>query len=479
MISLLAKVPLLLLASKSPATSDDGATTTTTMTTTRNLSDAQLPPSISALVEKARGRFQECFSEEQKENGNDGDGRLPFAVAAPGRVNLIGEHTDYTGGFVLPLAIDYSTVVYGVGKLEDSDGEEEASAIINMTSSNSPDNEPTIDTVTIASGSVPPKQTNWTTYVAGTVFQYLPDLPAGKKKLSLTISIAGDVPIGSGLSSSAALEVATARFVEHVLGDAAFSSEAGDSIIPAKVRALRCQKAENEWCNSPCGIMDQYVSSAASKDTLLLIDCRSLEYAETKMAKSTDESQPSPVLVVTNSNVKHDIAGGEYPVRVAQCKTATSALASINPNIKALRDATLQDVMDAKEKMDEISFKRARHVTTENERTCQAKAALEGGDWELVGKLMNDSHSSMRDDYEVSCSEIDVLVDLAQKFEGVHGSRLTGGGFGGCTVTLVEKSKAEDLMDFLKQEYAAKTGKECFCFVTSPAVGTRVLGVDG
>ncbi|KAL3896595.1 MAG: hypothetical protein SGARI_007131 [Bacillariaceae sp.] len=191
------------------------------------------------------------------------------------------------------------------------------------------------------------------------------------------------------------------------------------------------------------------------------------------MAQGTDR----PLLVVADSNVQHDIAGGEYPVRVAQCKIATEALRKVNPNIQSLRDATHQDVEKAKEGMDEISYKRTVHVVSENERTLQAKEELEKGDWTRVGELMNESHASMRDDYEVSCEEVDVLVDIAQKFEGVFGSRLTGGGFGGCTVTLVSKDKADDLMEHMQQEYKAKTGKHCPCFVTAPSRGAHLLSV--
>lgn len=316
----------------------------------------------------------------------------------------------------------------------------------------------------------PPKQTTWATYVCGTAFQYLNDLPLSSR-LDLAFTIVGDVPLGSGLSSSASLEVAVARFVEEVLGDVAFSSEDVAASDVAKARALRCQRAENEWCRSPCGIMDQFISSAATEGSLLLIDCDSLDSYETKMAKSPEQ----PVLVVTNSNVRHDIAGGEYPVRVQQCKQATSALSKIDPDISSLRKATIGKLEQARELMDDVSYKRARHVVTENERTLKAKEALEMGKWERVGELMNMSHASMRDDYEVSCDEIDVLVDIAKRFDGVYGSRLTGGGFGGCTVSLVHPKRSAALINHLVSEYKARTGKDCFCFETKPSGGARVL----
>ena len=424
------------------------------------MSDTAATSLTDSLIADARSLYLQHLA-------NDGTPDGVIASIAPGRVNLIGEHTDYTGGFVLPFAIDYSTVIYGKGKLEAS-SEQFPAANVRFLSSKSPDR---VEEFTISTQSKPPKETKWTSYVIGTVYQYLADLPQSTK-LDLSFAVSGNVPLGSGLSSSASLEVSVARFVEAALGDHAFSSEPNS--IPAKTRALRCQKAENEWCNSPCGIMDQYVASAALDGCLLLIDCRSLEYQLTRMA----ETENAPVLVVVNSNVKHDIAGGEYPVRVAQCKTATEALAKVNPQIQKLRDATLNDVEKAKELMDDISYKRAKHVVTENERTLLAKEALEKGDWVRVGELMNGSHASMRDDYEVSCEEIDILVDLAQNYKGVYGSRLTGGGFGGCTVTLVDKDQAEGLMEFLQKEYLERTGKECFSFETKPSMGTRLLSMD-
>jgi galactokinase len=230
------------------------------------------------------------------------------------------------------------------------------------------------------------------------VAQYLPDLPENTA-LDVTLAIAGNVPQGSGLSSSAALEVSVARFLECILGDNAFSSSE-DAKLPAKARALRCQKAENVWCHSPCGIMDQYVSSAASDGDLLLIDCTSNEF------EKVHTTNP-PSLVITNSHVKHSIGGGEYPVRVQQCNEATAALEAystrgVKKEISSLRDATLADVDEVQASIDLVIYKRAKHVVTENERVLKAKEALLASDWKTVGELMNGSHASMKDDYEVS-----------------------------------------------------------------------------
>jgi galactokinase len=415
-----------------------------------------LSPSLQSLIEDAR-KLYSCNFESNTDK---------YCTVAPGRVNLIGEHTDYTGGFVLPLAIDYSTVVYGSGTIAVG----EMISTIKLISKMAPEK---VETLSIDASTKPPavnEPSHWTNYVLGVIAQYLSDLPENSA-FQLSFTIAGNVPLGGGLSSSASLEVAVARFLECILGDNAFSSST-DKLYD-KVRALRCQKAENEWCHSPCGIMDQYVSSAASDGSLLLIDCTSFEYQKVPM------KQPSTVvLVVTNSNVSHDIAGGEYPVRVKQCQTARDVLRNGNPKIQTLRDATLEDVNAAKSNMDDVSFRRAHHVVTENARTLAAKDALENGDWTRLGILMNQSHASMRDDYNVSCEEIDILVELAQKFEGVYGSRLTGGGFGGCTVTLVEKDRVHDLMEYLEREYKEETGKDCVCFETSAGPGSRVLGTE-
>jgi galactokinase len=417
--------------------------------------DSVSPDSLKELVINAKKLYQKHFPAPA----------TTCCTVAPGRVNLIGEHVDYTGGFVFPLAIEYSTVVYGSGFIDD----QSTSSSLQFVSTLSPE---TGETKSLNKDTEPPTtqeaHSSWTWYVIGVVMQYIPDLPSNTC-FNLKFAISGNVPLGGGLSSSASLEVATARFLETILGTAAFSSS--DMKEPAKIRALRCQKAENVWCHSPCGIMDQYVSSAASQGSFLLIDCRSYDYQKIQMKQPN-----SVVLVVTNSHVSHDIAGGEYPIRVAQCKTATLALQIISDKVESLRDATLELLEQAD--MDDISFRRARHAVTENARVTEAKAAIEAGDWTELGRLLNASHASMRDDYEVSCAEVDILVELAQQYEGVYGSRLTGGGFGGCTVTLVEQDRVQGLMEHLKTGYIAKTGKECDCFVTSPGPGARLLGMD-
>lgn len=437
-----------------------------------DLSSVSLAPGIQSLVEKAKGLYQDKLKDSSYSD-------KAWVTAAPGRVNLIGEHTDYTEGFVFPLGIELTTVVYGTGNLKINNGDSKPTTVnMKFVSATDPGNK--VEEVTVDSNTNPPEKAGpWTWYVAGTIMEYIKDLPQSGAELNLAFAIAGDVPLGSGLSSSASLEVAVARFLEEALGDYAFKAENDSNEPPAKTRALRCQKAENVWCHSPCGIMDQYIISAASseeKGTLLLIDCRTNDFEVVKMKQ--DPKNPV-ALVVANSAVTHSIGGGEYPKRVQQCKEATQILRKVHGDrIKTLRDATVEDVLNCQDEMDDVIYRRARHVVTENARVVATKEAVKNGEWKVVGQQMSLSHSSMRDDYETSCEEVDILVNLAQKFPGVWGSRLTGGGFGGCCVTLVAKDKAEDLMNYLQTEYKKQTGKDCAPFETMPAPGARLLGID-
>jgi galactokinase len=423
-------------------------------------------PSIQSLVEQAKGLHHETFLSE--------DGLV--CTVAPGRVNLIGEHTDYSQGFVFPMAIGFSTVCIGTGSIVEED---KAECKVISVNANPP------KTITFESShEMNPLPTSdpdsWSNYVAGVVNEYMKVLPE-KTSICLEIAVCGDVPLGSGLSSSAALEVAVATFIETIIKKKFPDIDIGGK----KEKALRCQKAENIFCNSPCGIMDQYVSSIASEGSAILIDCRSLEYESVQMGSSDDgEDGEMPVFLICNSDVKHSIGGGEYPVRVKQCADATKILKSLcGETIESLRDATLDDVEMAHKKrkdgetplMDDLIYRRAKHVVTENTRTQDAKKALIDGDWKLFGRKMNESHESMKVDYEVSCEEIDFLADTAQKFEGVYGSRLTGGGFGGCTVTMVKRSRVKALCEHLKAEYKSVWGKDCPCFETVPGPGAREL----
>lgn len=403
-----------------------------------------------------------------------------YIVAAPGRVNLIGEHTDYTGGFVLPMALsqDYSTVVYGTGYLKTGKGTGDTTIRVRFCSDQS-ENPNVIEERRISGFYPPPDEADersWADYVVGTIIQYKDDLPKQGCHFELCFSIATSVPLGGGLSSSAALETAVAVFTECFMHDLAFSL-ADPSVDFATQRALRCQKAENEWAHSPCGIMDQMVVSKATDGNLLLIDCR--DYSTTPVPMKTGVGDKNPVIIITNSLVSHSIAEGEYGKRRAECYDALQAMQEVPLyHVLSLRDATLQDVKTAEGKMSDTIFRRAKHVVMENQRVLEAKICLKLGTWDRLGELMNASHASLKDDFEVSCDEVDFLVDVAQKFDGVYGSRITGGGFGGCIVSLVQKQAVDAFIEYIQTEYQKKYDKICPCFATEPGAGARVLGID-
>lgn len=438
----------------------------------QKISDAELSPSLKAVVDSAKSLYKEKLS------GLVTNHKPPaFIVAAPGRVNLIGEHTDYTEGFVLPLAVDQSTVIFGTGFVHTGKGSAPTSVRLRFVSNKKAQTD-MVEERNLTHKSAPPEESDprsWVDYIVGVVAQYLPDLPAEGCVVDLALAIASSVPLGAGLSSSASLEVAVATFLECFLHkEMAYSSAENKDVVTE--RALRCQRAENDWAFSPCGIMDQLASSAAQDGSLMLIDCRSLEVTHVPMKK---DSEGQPVILITNSKVEHEIADSEYGVRRRECQDAVDALQQVPLyHVLALRDATMADVNTGKDKMEDKTYRRAKHVVTENMRAKECKIALKTGLWDRVGELMNHSHASLKDDFEVSCEEIDIIVDIAQKFPGVYGSRITGGGFGGCTVTLVKEEKADELIEALKTEYKEKTGKDCDCFLTHPGPGARVLGID-
>lgn len=418
---------------------------------------------LKVLVSNAKDLYMRTFTSDVEDIDDI------ICCVAPGRVNLIGEHVDYTGGYVFPMAIAYSTVCVGRGSIISK-----AKSECRVVSSNKEGNVITFESGRNMKPLPPGNSDNWTNYIAGVVDQYQQLLSDEDLSFSLDIAICGNVPLGSGLSSSASLEVAVATFLEKLIR----MQYPNINIGGMKEKALRCQKAENVFCGSPCGIMDQYVSVAGREGSAVLIDCRNLELESVEMGG--DDRDDKPVFVICNSNVKHSIGGGEYPVRVRQCTEATKILRDIyGERVKELRDVSI-DMLEAARKgeesaFDDLIYRRARHVVTENLRTLEAKDAFIMGQWNKFGQLMNESHESMRTDYEVSCDEIDILVDLAKSFDGVYGSRLTGGGFGGCTVTLVEKSRVHDLCEYMKIEYKKRTGKECFIFETAPGPGAREL----
>jgi galactokinase len=284
----------------------------------------------------------------------------------------------------------------------------------------------------------------------------------GHKVPAFRAAIVSDVPLGSGLSSSAALEMATAVLIEQL---AALDVDGTD-------RAVMGQACEHEFAGVPCGIMDQLVSSGGQVGSALLIDCRSLDCTAVPL------DDPDAVIVIANSNVSHELSGSEYPLRRKQCAEAARVIAEKFPddNVTHLRDANLEQLEAVKGELDEETEMRARHVISEDIRTLKAKPALEKGDMAEVGKLMHESHVSLRDLFQVSTVEIDALVEMAMGIDGVYGSRITGGGFGGCSVSLVRKDAVERLTKTIAEQYPKISGgSEATVFVTRAGPGARDL----
>jgi galactokinase len=347
----------------------------------------------------------------------------PAIFVAPGRVNLIGEHTDYAEGFVMPAAIDFATLA---GISPRSDGK------IVIYSENYAE-EKVFDAAAPAVASK-----HWSDYPLGVVAILTGE---GHKIPGFSLSLWGDVPLGSGLSSSAALEVVTMLAVTSMIGVS----------YPGPVLARLCQRVENEFVGANCGIMDQFISANGAKDHALLLDCRDLSF---KLAPIP----PNVALVIANTMVKHSIAGGDYRTRRAESEAACAIINSHRGGVPFLRDATLEDLEKWGHEMEPKSLLRARHVISENLRTVACEKALEKGDMAEVGRLMAEAHRSYSQDFEGSCVEADAMVALAQDIPGLIGARLTGGGFGGCTINLVEQSHAPAFAETLGGRYAAQFG---------------------
>jgi galactokinase len=356
---------------------------------------------------------------------------------APGRVNLIGEHTDYNDGFVMPAAIDFSTRVAIQPRTD---------RIISAFSENFS------ESVEFDLDDPEPKPVgHWSDYVRGIAVTLE---QAGHRLQGASIHIRGEVPIGAGLSSSAALEVATGY---ALLENSALRLE--------RVNLARlCQRAENEFVGVRCGIMDQFISCFGQAERVLMLDCRTLEYKLHPLPKQA-------CLIICNTMVKHALAGGEYNVRRAQCEAGVRHFSQNEPNVRALRDVGEAALKRSRRDLSEVVFRRCRHVITENLRVLEAARALEHGNLELFGELMGESHRSLRDDYEVSCKELDLMVELARRVEGIYGARMTGGGFGGCTINLVKAENAAEFKREVARGYQEATGLLPEIYVCSAAEG--------
>ncbi|MEM1098145.1 MAG: galactokinase [Planctomycetota bacterium] len=363
------------------------------------------------------------------------------AAAAPGRVNLIGEHTDYSGGFVLPMAIDRQTTAVAKPR---------ADRTVRLRSTGI-DGEATINldqTVTALPGDDP---LSWTNYLRGPIELGRQE---GLEFSGFDCVVDSTVPAGGGLSSSASLEVAMLTLLEAL---------SGTKHDPVR-KALIAQQAEHEFAGMPCGIMDQFISAMGKPGHALLIDCRD------NSTRDVPLDDPDVAVLIINSKVKHELTGGEYAERREQCEAAARTL-----SIDLLRDADAKQLEAAKSDLDAIAYRRARHVIGENQRTLDCADAFAARDYEKVGELMQASHASLRDDFEVSTPELDALVEIASGLPSVIGSRMTGGGFGGCTVSLVKRDAADGLAAEISQQYVARTGVQPDAFVTVPSAGARIL----
>jgi len=351
---------------------------------------------------------------------------------APGRVNLIGEHTDYNDGFVMPAAIPFYTTVQA---------EPRADGLVSARSAQFSEH------VQFSLEAVEAKpQHNWGDYIEGVARELI---ARGYPLTGANLEIHSNVPVGSGLSSSAALEVSSALALIAISGQK----------VPDLEIAQACQAAENNFVGMRCGIMDQFISVHGIHDHAILLDCRTLEFRPVPIP-------PTARIVIANTMVKHELSGSEYNDRRADCETAAMAL-----GVASLRDATSEMLLNAE--LPEVVRRRAQHVIDEIERTERAGDALLSHDVELFGQFMYESHESLRTLYEVSCAELDTMVNIARGLPGVLGARMTGGGFGGCTVNLVQAEQVEAFAASLADQYKEATGIQPTIYICTAADGAH------
>jgi galactokinase len=367
-------------------------------------------------------------------------GGRPRLFRAPGRVNLIGEHTDYTGGLVMPAAIPFSTWV-AAGRREDR--------TIRAISEGFP------GALEFSLDRTPERQGNWTDYVAGVAATLE---AAGYRLRGANLLIHGEVPVGSGLSSSAAIEVATALAL----------LKNSDLLMEPMQLALLCQRAENEFVGTRCGIMDQFTSCYGRAGHALMLDCRSLEFRLVALP-------PKVHLIICNTMVRHELAAGEYNARRAECEEGVRKLGEVLPGIRSLRDVTLAQLQEHRGRLNDQVFRRCQHIITENDRVCQATSAFQTGAVGELYHLMADSHRSLRDDYEVSCRELDIMVEIGSRQRGIYGARMTGGGFGGCTINLVDAADSAEFQRRVSAEYQRATGLRPDIYVCEASQGAEAI----
>jgi galactokinase len=384
-------------------------------------------PSIEAV--RVRAAFHAQYSRAPR-----------WLASAPGRVNLIGEFTDYNNGFVLPMALEYRTSIAAAPN--DSD------RIVVRS-------EAAAETLTLEVGGAPRPEPagRWANYPKGVLAGFLAE---GLCPQGFDAFIASEVPMGAGLSSSSALAVAFATLLEAACG----------TQLDPQAKALLCQRAEHAYAGVPCGIMDAFIATLGRAGQALLLDCRSHECLWLPFA------DPAVTVLMINTQVRHQLAHSEYPVRQRECLAAAAAL-----GVGSLRDASLQMLAQRAATMEALSVRRARHVISESARTLQAAECIRQRDWGELGRLLDASHESLRSDYAVSCPELDAVVDIAQgigRRGGVFGCRMTGGGFGGCAVALIETARQKSIIGELGREYCARTGSAATLFVSRPGGGTQL-----
>ena len=375
------------------------------------------------ITKSITNRFKQHFSEK------------PRIFQAPGRVNLIGEHTDYNDGFVFPIAINRTTKI-AIAKKDNR--------LLTIWS------EDFKEIITIDLDDNSTKRGHWSDYIAGIAFILERE---GYKLVGANIYIESDVPVGAGLSSSAALEVSTAYALLTI----------NNYPINKTKLALLCQRAENEYVGMNCGIMDQFIACYGQAGKAMFLDCRTLDFELVSL--NSDDIQ----IIICNTMVKHELSASEYNIRRKECELGVERIALAYPEIKALRDVSLTQFHSLKNGLSETIRKRCFHVIGENQRVLMSKSNLQQHDLLAFGKLMNASHESLKNDYDVSCTELDIMVNIAKSLPGVLGARMTGGGFGGCTVNLVKKENVENFCHEISTQYFEKRKLQPEIYICFPS----------
>ena len=384
-------------------------------------------------VRELREKFRTLFQ---------GDSRV---IRAPGRVNLIGEHTDYNGGFVMPAAIELSCWA-AIGSRPDR-------KLVIFSENFGELFEMSLDDGQLRA------QGRWFDYAVGMVWALQ---RSGYHLPGANLYVRGEVPLGIGLSSSAAVEVCVGL---------ALSELSGHQVDRTNL-ALMCQTAENEFIGMRCGIMDQFVSAHGRLGCALFLDCRSLEYDFIPVPNAMR-------IVICDTTIRRDLGTSAYNARREECEEGVKRLAQVLPNIRALRDVSVAELEKRRDVLTSTMYKRCRHVITENDRVLKAASALRSGSTQLLGSLMAESHRSLRDDFEVSCFELDLMVEFALQQKGIRGARMTGAGFGGCTVNLVDAAYATQFQNRVAKAYHSATGLQPNIYICEPSDGAQVVRAVG